>query len=131
MAGQRSFVSLLRAISSINPKQAHQTKTSNSKEIALRTLTNWIAELHRRYSPLPPGTCLTFFRLFFPEEDVSRKYGMQETKLANYLCEILLTSRSPHRSHSVLQDWQGTNAVGCLRAEVLKVVEEITSVSPH
>lgn len=55
----------------------------------MRTLNNWITELHSRFSPLPPDTTAVFFRLFFPEEDVQRKYGIQEKKLSDYLRDIL------------------------------------------
>lgn len=118
-------MSLLRAISSIKPKKARQWSTSNFKETVLRTLENWVAELHRRYSPLPPGTSVAFFRLLFPEQDISRKYGLQETKLAKYLSEIL----SPHFGVKLLQDWQKADSLGCLGAQVLKVAEETSVVS--
>ncbi|KAI0761918.1 hypothetical protein BC629DRAFT_1682669 [Irpex lacteus] len=82
------FVSLLDEIARISPRKSNQTARSKYKDVALRTLNNWIAELHSRFSPLPPDTTAVFFRLFFPEEDVQRKYGIQEKKLSDYLRDI-------------------------------------------
>jgi len=78
-----SFVSLLHDISQIPPQKSRHPRWCDSEKgrvpyPALNILHRWIAKLHNRYAPLQPNTTLTFFRLLFPEEDVGRKYGLQE-----------------------------------------------------
>jgi len=79
---------------------------------ALNILNRWLDALRKHYSPLPPGTTAIFFRLFFPEEDTKRKYGIQEKQLAGYLSEILGVSRKK------LESWDSQDATGCLGNEL-------------
>jgi len=79
---------------------------------ALNILNRWLDTLRKHYSPLPLGTTAIFFRLFFPEEDIKRKYEIQEKQLAGYLSEILGVSRKK------LESWDSQDATGCLGNEI-------------
>ncbi|KAL4248499.1 ATP-dependent DNA ligase family protein [Abortiporus biennis] len=122
------FDSLIKAISSIKPNRAGQTKKpEHGSSRIVQTVNNWVAELHRRYSPWPNGTTSTFFRLIFPEEDVARKYGLQETLLARYLAEILNVSTEKEGRGRALKEWNDESSLGCLGVEV----EKILKFGPH
>ncbi|KAI0091748.1 hypothetical protein BDY19DRAFT_991426 [Irpex rosettiformis] len=118
------FVSLLEAIASIRPRKSNETSKKTYKDIALRKLDNWIAELHRQYSPLPPGTTAVFFRLLFPEEDMQRKYGVQEKKLCDYLHDIFSSG-----ARGMMCEWdrvlqvQGTKDTTCFGERVKRALE--------
>jgi DNA ligase-4 len=113
-----SFISLLREIS--NSTRAYSQPT-------LRILNKWISELRRRYSPLPHGTTAAVVTLLFPEDDTRRKYDMQETRLAQELAKCFgLTMGGRGES---LRRWDGEATLGCLGTEVMKVLDEASSVS--
>ncbi|EKM49924.1 uncharacterized protein PHACADRAFT_178551 [Phanerochaete carnosa HHB-10118-sp] len=120
-----SFVFLCEAFASVEPKNATNTKNQkkNQESFCVKTLRNWTKALHERYSPLPDGTAATFFRLFFPEEDVSRKYGMQETRLAGYIADIFGVSTNRDSRGASLRKWGGSDATGCLGREVQSLME--------
>ncbi|PSR73821.1 hypothetical protein PHLCEN_2v10391 [Hermanssonia centrifuga] len=118
------FASLLQAIASVKPKKVGSKTDTRKPPAALQTLKRWIEEVHKRYSPLPPSTTEVFFRLLFPEEDVSRKYGIQEAKLAQYLAKILAVSTERDGRGRALVDWKAENSVGCLGAEVRNLMEQ-------
>lgn len=124
-----SFVSLVSAISQIKPRYVHRNSEERSKlSPVYRTFCNWIAELHKRYEPLPPGTTGVIFRLLFPEEDIGRKYGMQETALAQQLATTLLVSTSSNGRGSGLTAWNGEGSTGCLGHEVERLMENTSTV---
>ena len=64
-------------------------------------------------------------RLLFPEEDVRRKYDMQETRLAGYLADCFGIRKD------ILVNWRGEDREGCLGVEVRKAIEERTVSLPH
>ena len=77
-----SFVKLLHSISQVHPRRERTSHTvTNPRSLELVNL--WFTEL-RRYV-IPPHTGRTLFRLFFPEEDVRRRYNVKETVLARTL----------------------------------------------
>jgi DNA ligase 4 len=119
-----SFVSLVEAFGEVQPRKAGKVKNTAEHEnsVYVRTLKNWTKALHERHAPLSQGTTTTFFRLFFPGEDVSRKYGLRETRLARYLAHIL-------GADTILGTWNEENAEGCLGVELRKVLEKGSSVS--
>ncbi|KAH9840015.1 uncharacterized protein C8Q71DRAFT_745448 [Rhodofomes roseus] len=117
-------VSLVEHISRIAPRKAnaHGHKGSpHSKSSVVQTFCNWVAELHRRYDPLPPGTTATVFRLLFPEEDAKRKYDMQEARLAQLLSSVLGVVGNGDSPAGRLASWKAESAIGCLGHEVRKI----------
>lgn len=103
-------------------------KPTKSNEI-YKIIKLWTNHLHGLYSPLPEGTTAAFFRLFFPEEDSGRKYGLQEAKLGQLIADTLGVSTEPHGRGRPLLDWRAEDAIGCLGAEVKKIMQETSDVS--
>ena len=72
------------------------------------------------------------FRLLFPEEDIQRKYGMQEQTLCDYLRDIF----SPGVQGAVCE-WdrvfqaQEVQHAACLGEKVKKALEAMPSVRNH
>jgi DNA ligase 4 len=120
-----SFVSLLREISKVPPRTTRNLSTDS--HTTLRILNKWITELRQRYSPLPHGTTATVFLLLFPEDDLRRKYDMQEARLACQLAKCFGVSAEGRGE--LLRRWDGETTLGCLGGEVMKVLEEASSVS--
>ena len=73
----------------------------------------------------------TFFRLFFPEEDESRKYGLQEARLASALMDVFALDNDCNGSGAILNGWDGDNAVGCLGTQLRRVLEKGSPVSVY
>jgi DNA ligase-4 len=120
-----SFISLLREISQVPPHSTRNSSTHSHPTLCI--LNRWISELRRRYSPLPHGTTAAVFLLLFPEDDTRRKYDMQETRLAQELAKCFgLTMAGRGES---LRRWDGETTLGCLGTEVMKVLNEASSVS--
>ncbi|KAF8527280.1 hypothetical protein JB92DRAFT_2553330, partial [Gautieria morchelliformis] len=91
----------------------------------------WFTHLRRYYKVIPPHTCKIFFRLFFPEEDVRRRYNIKETVLARTLAtDIFGLSKHPRGVGDAcrLMEWSAyADAVdnarqGCLGIEVEKAL---------
>ncbi|EJD08532.1 DNA ligase/mRNA capping enzyme, partial [Fomitiporia mediterranea MF3/22] len=57
----------------------------------------WVQELRKRFPRPPPDTTKMIFLMLFPEEDVRRKYGMQEVMLARVLDGVLSVNGSLKR----------------------------------
>ncbi|KAH8093745.1 hypothetical protein BXZ70DRAFT_949037 [Cristinia sonorae] len=117
------FASLLREISTIPRKKKTNPTRRGAPAPSHQTFQNWVNELRRVYPSLAPGTTATIFRLLFPEEDVVRKYGMQETTLARYLADILRVSTSSDGRGQNLVNWNAATATGCLGSEVETVMQ--------
>ncbi|OSD05314.1 hypothetical protein PYCCODRAFT_1385066 [Trametes coccinea BRFM310] len=119
------FVELIQAIAAIKPHQAteRQPRTTRYADSPVyKTFKRWLTTLRERYTPLPPGTTATIFRLLFPEEDVHRKYGMQEARLAEYIAKIIGVSSASHGRGERLRKWKGEDSLGCLGYEVETVM---------
>ena len=95
---------------------------------AYKTFRRWVETLRDCYSPLPANTTATVFRLLFPDQDVCRKYGLQETRLAQYLVKILGVSSSTYGRGERLRNWKGEDALGCLGYEVETVMTTSSAV---
>ncbi|KAF8449063.1 DNA ligase/mRNA capping enzyme [Boletus edulis BED1] len=117
------FVSLLREIASIPARttlsRAHKPNTSSSHS-PRAVVHRWIEALRRNYSPLPRGATASVLRLLFPEDDTQRKFGLQETLLAQYLGQCLDSSTVFTRDAKQLKAWSQESASGCLGEELLK-----------
>ena len=91
-----------------------------------KTFKLWITALRDRYSPLPQDTTAIIFRLLFPEENVQRKYGLQETRLAQHIFKILGISSASEGRGERLKNWKGEDAMGCLGDEVKTIMSDAT-----
>lgn len=124
-----SFAELVDAFAQIKPHKASEKQPRDTRYVdtpEYQTFRRWVLALRERHSPLPPDTAAVVFRLLFPEEDIHRKYGLQETRLAQHLVKILGVSSETQGRGKRLQDWNGDDAVGCLGEEVKDVVAATT-----
>ena len=119
---------MVDAFAAVKPKKAGHT-AKNQDSLYIKTLTNWTKAVQAQHSPVPRDSVATFFRLFFPEEDVSRKYGLQETRLSGYIADIFGVSTAGGSRGASLRAWNAESAVGCLGVEVRKVLESTASPS--
>ncbi|KAF8325927.1 hypothetical protein F5887DRAFT_1065164 [Amanita rubescens] len=83
----------------------------------------WVDELRRRFTLLPAGTTRSVFRLLFPEEDVQRKYGMQEKLLCTHLAQCTSVPIEE------LRRWDVEGFSGCLGQEFQKALLTRSSTS--
>ncbi|KAF8159724.1 hypothetical protein B0H34DRAFT_704613 [Crassisporium funariophilum] len=118
------FCSLVREISRVQPcstrtRLKDRKKTTALEYPTLQVFRQWVAELHRRFSPLPPNTTSICFRLLFPEDDIRRKYDIQEARMTQLLADSFGVDAK------IFQKWGLEEASGCLGQE-LKVVLERT-----
>ncbi|RDB20889.1 DNA ligase [Hypsizygus marmoreus] len=112
------FCSLLREISRLQPQKARSSHGwSNQSYPARDVFGRWVTQLRKVYSPLPTGTTAIVFKLLFPEEDISRKYNMQETKLSHRLAECF--GMDPQK----LRKWLSESCSGCLGEELRLALE--------
>jgi hypothetical protein len=116
-----SFASLLREISNV-PLARQRRVFPNQHGVcheypALAIFRRWSTELHRNYVSLPKSTSDIVFTLLFPEEDVGRKYGMQEKRLARCLADCFGIGKD------ALTKWCDEGREGCLGAEVCKILD--------
>ncbi|KAK0446631.1 hypothetical protein EV421DRAFT_1901481 [Armillaria borealis] len=117
------FTSLLTAIAQVSSNK--NVKRSKTDYPALTKFRLWVDAFRKRYPNPAKGTTATIFRLLFPEEDVRRKYDMQEKRLAQALGDALATS-DPR-----LFKWDQDGASGCLGAEVRHVMEKTSTIDPE
>ncbi|KAF8625598.1 hypothetical protein AX15_005289 [Amanita polypyramis BW_CC] len=111
-----SFLSaLVNRLSTIELHRHPQHRSINREYPALQVFYHWLEELRRRFT-LSPGTTRTIFRLLFPEEDVRRKYGMQEKRLCFHLAQCLGVPNDE------LLRWSTRDGSGCLGQEVQRVL---------
>lgn len=121
----------------------------DTKNKSIERLENWIKELNRFHSRdriedeeeaffttssttsnsnslthhLPLHTCTIFFRLFYPEQGVRRRYGLKESKLITHL-EKYFGKKKGRFNH-----WCSSNSTslesssGCLGIEIKKLLE--------
>ncbi|EIW58323.1 uncharacterized protein TRAVEDRAFT_124375 [Trametes versicolor FP-101664 SS1] len=128
------FVELVQAIAAIKPHRAADKQPRSTRWVdtpTYKTFKRWLGALRERYAPLPAGMTTIVFRLLFPEEDVRRKYGLQEIRMAQYLTKILGVSTAAGGRGERLRKWKGEDALGCLGNEVERVMDgrSIASVS--
>ncbi|KAK0188852.1 hypothetical protein F5146DRAFT_1140422 [Armillaria mellea] len=117
------FTSLLTAIAQVSSNK--NLKRSRTDYPALTKFRLWVDAFRKRYPNPAKGTTAIIFRLLFPEEDVRRKYDMQEKRLAQALGDALATS-DPR-----LFNWDQDGASGCLGAEVRHVMEKTSTIDPE
>ncbi|EPQ56356.1 DNA ligase/mRNA capping enzyme, partial [Gloeophyllum trabeum ATCC 11539] len=89
----------------------------------------WAAQLTNDPRSLPAETTSVIFLLLFPEEDVCRKYDLQETKLAQYLLKIFPSTSTDIKRR--LTNWNVQSSNGCLGNVVKDVLESISYASIH
>ncbi|KAI1796725.1 hypothetical protein LXA43DRAFT_571479 [Ganoderma leucocontextum] len=119
------FVELVNAIADTKPHKATEKQPRNARYVdspAYNTFKRWLTALRERYPPLPADTTTIVFRLLFPDEDIGRKYGMQETRLAQHLTKVLAVSSDTEGRGERLRNWKEEDALGCLGNEVFTVM---------
>jgi DNA ligase-4 len=122
-----SLVSLFHALAEVKPRRASKHAGSAVHDTRVRDVfARWVAELRRRFLPLPPGTTAIVFRWLFPEQDLRRKYAMQEKRLASQLADALAL---PQQATTRLMGWHKDARVGCLGGELKQILEERGQVS--
>lgn len=122
-----SFSSLVRAISGIKPKsrraQASRSSKLSTDYPALDKFKLWVARLHSQFAPLPEGTTAICLRLLFPEDDIARKYDIQEPRMTTLL------AKSFGLDMSKFEGWQHEETSGCLGDELALVLDKSCIVS--
>ncbi|KAH9849855.1 hypothetical protein C2E23DRAFT_877883 [Lenzites betulinus] len=124
------FVELVQAIAAVKPHRATEKQPRFTRYVdntAYKTFKRWAGALQERYS-LPAGGTAMIFRMLFPEEDIRRKYGMQEPRLAQCVTKILGVSSAPKGRGHRLKNWKGGDALGCLGNEVATVMAGSSTV---
>lgn len=111
-----SFVKLLDSISHTR-KDVHNSLPSSA---SLNLVKQWIQMLKQCRPYIPINTCKIFLRLFFPEEDIRRRYNIQETTLAKSFVKIFSLSVDEDAGKRLINWSNGecrTN-LGCLGIEI-------------
>lgn len=113
-----SFGSLLDELSFVasHSNSERESCSKHGNYPTLRVFVRWLDGLRKHFTPLPEGTTRSIFRLLFPEEDVRRKYGIQENRLASFLAKWIGV---PDRK---LQCWKAAGASGCLGLELRQML---------
>ena len=109
-----SLGELLNEVWKIHSHRHHRGRKEGHP--AFRVFSCWVDELRRRFTPLPAGTTHSVFRLLFPEEDVQRKYGMQEKLLCAHLAQCTSVPIEE------LRYWDVEGSSGCLGQELQKAL---------
>ncbi|KAF8202116.1 hypothetical protein BJ912DRAFT_943800 [Pholiota molesta] len=119
------FVSLVRNIAAIQPSlcNAHARRATagtrgNLNYPAARTFERWVVALRKEFAPLPAGTTAICFRLLFPEEDVRRKYDIQEPRMTKLLATCFGVDSAQ------FEKWGLEEESGCLGAELKLVLQK-------
>ncbi|KAF9525984.1 hypothetical protein CPB83DRAFT_896582 [Crepidotus variabilis] len=110
------FSALIRQISKIPPSPPGKSPSTTKDHPATRVFERWTTELRRQFSPLPSGTTAICFRFLFPEEDIQRKYDIQENRLTNLIANCYGMDST---SFDLLG---GEEATGCLGHEVKSIL---------
>ncbi|KAH9462629.1 hypothetical protein MJO28_002604 [Puccinia striiformis f. sp. tritici] len=129
------FCSYLESIATRKPRKSGTTTTTtryDTSNKAASDFQNWAHQF--KWNQIPKQTGKIIFRLLFPDQDIRRKYGLQETRLGSYLGMIFAVStKSGHRGEplvkwdSVQEDEQGIERgkPGCLGLELQKIIQDL------
>ena len=126
---------LLHSISNLQPRRNYDNASKTPRSLDL--VNQWFATVRQYYPVVPHDTSKIFFRLFFPEEDVRRRYNLKEITLARSLAaDVYGLSTGAYGAGRALTQWSkypdtaDQAKLGCLGAEVEKVLSDRHSVSP-
>ncbi|KAI9618950.1 hypothetical protein H4Q26_012207 [Puccinia striiformis f. sp. tritici PST-130] len=133
------FCSYLESIATRKPRKSGtttrnstSTSTYDTSNKAASDFQNWVHQF--KWNQIPKQTGKIIFRLLFPDQDIRRKYGLQESRLGSYLGMIFAVStKSGHRGEplvkwdSVQEDEQGIERgkPGCLGLELQKIIQDL------
>ncbi|GAA6048228.1 hypothetical protein JCM3770_006492 [Rhodotorula araucariae] len=122
------FASLVDRIGAIGAKRRGTRVAEGKAPKEHRLLEAWVNAVRREHDAgLPEGTVVLFFRLFFPEEGVRRRYGLQELTLGEALETVYGAKRGAFRlwNTGVSTVSGGRSAsTGCLGAEIARWLEK-------
>ncbi|GAA6011978.1 hypothetical protein JCM10207_003447 [Rhodosporidiobolus poonsookiae] len=119
------FADLVRRFSEIKPRKKGTANRTGEPSKQRQLLQAWVDSVREQHGvELPEGTVVLFFRLFFPEEGVRRRYGLAEKTLAEAL-ETLFKVKPGRFGCWSLANVNGTTpASGCLGEEVRRWMEK-------
>ncbi|GAA5824088.1 hypothetical protein JCM11251_001517 [Rhodosporidiobolus azoricus] len=121
------FASLVDRIAAVSAKKKGNTRREDDKSREQKLLQAWIERVKEEHGrELPEGTVVLFFRLFFPEEGVRRRYGLQEKTLADSLETLFKVKNRGRfsRCWSLPADGATGGTSGCLGEEVRRWMEK-------
>ncbi|GAA5978700.1 hypothetical protein JCM11641_006147 [Rhodosporidiobolus odoratus] len=120
------FASLVEQIGSVTAKKVGQgSRGSGEASKQQRLLQAWVERVKAKHgTALPEGTVVLFFRLFFPEEGVRRRYGLQEKTLADLLESHFKVRRGRFAGWAWPSGGASSNVSGCLGEEVGRWMEK-------
>ncbi|GAA6027207.1 hypothetical protein JCM8097_002484 [Rhodosporidiobolus ruineniae] len=120
------FASLVEQIAAVSAKKKGDTRGRGPASSEKKLLTAWVERVKEEHGKdLPAGTMVLFFRLFFPDEGVRRRYGLQEKTLADLLETLFKVSRRGRFSQWNLPSYGAKGvASGCLGEEVRQWMEK-------
>ncbi|BGP40014.1 hypothetical protein JCM10450v2_003994 [Rhodotorula kratochvilovae] len=122
------FASLVDRIGAVGAKRRGSRAAEGKAPKEQRLLEAWVDAVRREHDgALPEGTVVLFFRLFFPEEGVRRRYGLQELTLGEALETVYGAKRGTFRRWNAgLASHAGgrSASTGCLGADVARWLEK-------
>ncbi|TFK51622.1 DNA ligase/mRNA capping enzyme [Heliocybe sulcata] len=118
------FISLLENISRIQPRKARFSQRGTQPAPVLEIFRRWVAELTDDQGRAPANATAVVFRSLFPEEDVCRKYELQESRLAQYLIKIFASA--PRAARDRLANWDAQSTKGCLGTVIEDVMQSMS-----
>ncbi|BGP16121.1 hypothetical protein JCM10213v2_004115 [Rhodosporidiobolus nylandii] len=122
------FASLISHLSACTAKKRGRTagKKDGEPSRQRKLMQAWVDGLTREHgADLPHGTVVLFFRLFFPDVGVRRRYGFQEKTLADALEALFKVRRRGTFAKWAEPSLGGcSKASGCLGEEVKRWMEQ-------
>ncbi|GAA5899280.1 hypothetical protein JCM6882_009303 [Rhodosporidiobolus microsporus] len=121
------FASLVDHIAAVAAKKKGVTRCKDEQSREQKLLQAWVARVKEQHGrELPEGTVVLFFRLFFPEEGVRRRYGLQEKTLADLLETLFKVKNRGRFSRCWALPTPGSvsESSGCLGEEVRRWMEK-------
>ncbi|BGP31986.1 hypothetical protein JCM10296v2_003765 [Rhodotorula toruloides] len=116
------FSSLVQRIGAVPPVRKGARRSNGpgaGKPKQRRLLEAWVAAVKAEYGrDLPEGTIVLFFRLFFPDEGVRRRYDLREMLLGEALEGVYGARRGTFSSWNAQSDAGRASSTGCLGREV-------------
>ncbi|GAA5989589.1 hypothetical protein JCM10908_000545 [Rhodotorula pacifica] len=120
------FAELVHALGAAKPTHAGRSRTAE-QERTLKTLKTFIEqgkEALQRQDDDVDGLVVLFFRLFFPDEGVRRRYDLREQKLARILARLLGVREDKFDSCLATSATGVVEHFGCLGEQVRVCMEE-------
>ncbi|GAA5998995.1 uncharacterized protein JCM10292_003242 [Rhodotorula paludigena] len=123
-----TFADLVRSIGSVEARRKGAARSSGSgkepkQHRLLRAWTEWAQKEAGGAQGLPEGTVVLFFRLFFPDEGVRRRYNLQEWRLGEAVEEMYGAKTGSFRSWNASSASAAAAGSGCFGLQVARWLE--------